>query len=285
MNHLTKSSEKMRFAFVVSSGLGYQIPDLFQNDASFKEFENALQIIKQNRFQGVELNLHFDDQRRLSRIKRSVDDSGLKLAAVGTGLIYARDHISFTDPNSHKRAQALSIIKNLLRFAASESAILIIGLVRGTLIQRAVGAEDRLRESLIECDSEAEKCGTKIALEAINRYETNLLNTADDVVNVIEKENLSSTGLLLDTFHMNIEERSIADAIRDHASRIAHFHIADSNRYSPGFGHLQIEAFLQLLRELRYKGWVSAELLPKPSNMRAVADTAKFLKVHGLMDT
>jgi len=284
-NRLKKSREKMRFAFVVSSGLGYQIPDLFQNESSFKEFENALEIIKQNQFQGVELNLNFDDQQKFDRIKKSVDDSGLRLAAVGTGLLYARDHVSFTDPDSHKRAQALSITKKLLQFAASGNAILIIGLVRGALTQGIVGAEDRLREGLIECDSEAKKCGTKIALEAINRYETSLLNTANDVINIIEEENLTATGLLLDTFHMNIEERSIADAIRNHASRIAHFHIADSNRWPPGYGHLQIEIFLQLLRESGYKGWVSAELLPKPSNTRAVSDTAKFLKAHSFMDT
>jgi sugar phosphate isomerase/epimerase len=120
-------------------------------------------------------------------------------------------------------------------------------------------------------------------LEAINRYETPLLNTARDVVALIEEERLAATGLLLDTFHMNIEEASMAETIRKYISRIAHFHIADSNRWPPGHGHLKVEDSLRLLEALGYDGWVSAETLPKPDNARAVVDTAHFLRTHNFI--
>jgi sugar phosphate isomerase/epimerase len=270
----------MRFAFVISPSLGYRIPNLFESDSSFVEFENALQILKQHEFDGVELNLNFDDRQRLNRIKKSIDDAGLKLAALGTGLLYARDRLSLTDPDSNKRAKPLSIIKELVRFASEEHAVVVIGLVRGTLPQDAQVAEKLLREALIECDATAKKYGTKIALEAINRYETSLLNTADDAFRLIEKENLSATGLLLDTFHMNIEERSILGTLHDLASKIVHFHIADSNRWPPGYGHLKVEDLLNCLAGSGYNGWVSAETLPKPNNVQAVVNTAQFLKNH-----
>jgi sugar phosphate isomerase/epimerase len=132
----------------------------------------------------------------------------------------------------------------------------------------------------MQCDREAKENGIRIALEAINRYETNLLNTASDAVTLIEKEKLAATGLLLDTFHMNIEEQSICDTIRNAAPRIVHFHIADSNRWPPGHGHLKIDDLLRILEDSGYTEWVSAETLPRPNNTKAVTETAEFLKTH-----
>jgi sugar phosphate isomerase/epimerase len=136
---------------------------------------------------------------------------------------------------------------------------------------------------LIECDSIAGHYGTQIALEALNRYETPFLNTARDVSSFIESSKLTSTGILLDTFHMNIEEQSIEETISNYISKIVHFHIADSNRWPPGYGHLKIENLLGLLKESGYDGWVSAETLPMPSSIEAVRDTSKFLRLHHFM--
>ena len=273
----------MHFSFVVSGGLGYKIEDLFHNESSFDEFEKALYSIKDHGFEGVELNLGFDDQNRLGRIKAAVDESGLKLAAVGTGMIYVKQRLSFTDNDPDKRARALAIVKNLIHFASGEHAIVIIGLVRGSPSQHDKSTDDHLHESLKQCDRVANENNVRIALEAINRYETSLVNTAADAAQIIEQEKLTATGLLLDTFHMNIEEQSIIDSIRNNAPRIVHFHIADSDRWPPGHGHLEIPTLLSILEGSGYKGWVSAETLPKPDNTRAVTNTAEFLKTHKLI--
>jgi sugar phosphate isomerase/epimerase len=216
----------------------------------------------------------------LSRIRESINGQGLRLAAVGTGLVYAKNKLSFTEPDSAKREKALQVVKALLRFASSEHAVLVIGLVRGAPSGDVESAGKLLRGSLVECDRAAVEYGGRIALEAINRYETPLLNTASAVAALIEEEGLDATGLLLDTFHMNIEEVSIEETIRKYATRIAHFHIADSDRWPPGHGHLTVEKYLGLLEGLGYDGWVSAEPLPKPDNRSAVASTAHYLKTH-----
>jgi len=273
----------MRFSFVVSGGLGYKIEDLFHNESSFDEFEKALHSIRQQGFEGVELNLGFDEEHELGRIKTAVDESGLKLAAVGTGMVYAMQRLSFTDNDPDKRSKALAIVKNLIHFASDEHAIVIIGLVRGSPSQHDKLTDDHLRESLKKCDRAANENNIRIALEAINRYETSLLNSAADVAHIIEQERLTATGLLLDTFHMNIEEQSIIDSIRNNAPRIVHFHIADSDRWPPGHGHLEIATLLRVLDGSGYNGWVSAEILPKPNNSQAVTNTAEFLKAHKLM--
>jgi sugar phosphate isomerase/epimerase len=268
----------MRFSFVVSGGLGYHIPDLFENDSSFMEFEKALEILRKYGFTGVELNLSFDEKKLLSRIADSIRQQGLRLASVGTGLIYLRRGFSFTNPDSTKRDKAIAIVNELIRFASGEHAIVVIGVVRGT--SGEVDASKLLRKSLVECDKTASEYKVRLALEAINRYETSLLNTATEVVEVIQDEGLTATGLLLDSFHMNIEEISIEATIRKYCSRIAHFHIADSNRWPPGCGHLKVEGQLRLLEQLGYDGWVSAETLPKPDNAEAVKETARFLTMH-----
>ena len=273
----------MRYSFVVSSGLGYQIPHLFKNDSSFLEFEKVLQLLREQGFTGVELNLGSDEQRALSRIRESINEQGLQLAAVGTGLVYAQRGLSLTDSDPAKRGKALEVVKGLLRFASSEHAVVVIGLVRGAPSGDIDAASKLLREILVECDQAAREYGGRIALEAINRYETPLLNTAKDAVTLIQEEQLAATGLLLDTFHMNIEEVSPNETIREFARKIVHFHIADSNRWPPGHGHLKLDDTLHVLEESGYQGWVSTEALPKPSNIEAVEATARFLRTHNLM--
>jgi sugar phosphate isomerase/epimerase len=257
--------------------LGYQIPNLFCTPDSFVEFEKALKLFSDNGFEGVELNLNLDDERLLARIESALEKSELKLAAVGTGLLYAVDKLSFTDPDPSKRIETVSKVTKLIRFAAEHQAVVIVGLVRGTGSFESEENVTALRECLQACDAEASCCNGKIALEAINRYETKSLNTAEHVARFIDDSGLKATGILLDTFHMNIEERSIESTIRSYVDRIAHFHIADSNRWPPGYGHLDIRGQLRILTELDYQGWVSAEALPRPSSIDSVVATAKYL--------
>src|SRR5208282_1135411 len=122
MQHPHESRESMRFSFLVSQMLGYQIPNLFCTPESFVEFEKALKLLSENGFEGVELNLNLDNEQALARIGKALEKSELKLAAVGTGLLYAVDKLSFTDPDPSKRFEAVSKVKKLIRFAAEHHA-------------------------------------------------------------------------------------------------------------------------------------------------------------------
>jgi sugar phosphate isomerase/epimerase len=104
--------------------------------------------------------------------------------------------------------------------------------------------------------------GPLIALEALNRYETHLLRTladADQLRRLIDSPNVL---LMADVFHMNIEEDSIADALRDHGEHIVHVHLADSQRREPGSGHLDFTAVFQALADNDYVGPLAMEFLP-----------------------
>jgi sugar phosphate isomerase/epimerase len=273
----------MRFSFVVSPWLGYQIPNLFSTPKSFQDFRVALKLLRECGFEGVELNLNSDKEPVLSKISGMIEEAELKVAAVGTGMLYAESKVSFIDTNPAKRAKAVSVFKGLVKFASAFQAPVIIGLVRGASPLSDDRTAAYLRDCVTQCDAAANKSQARLALEPINRYETQSLNTAKDAVEFIHQHRLSSTGLLLDSFHMNIEEEVIENTLDNYASKIVHFQIADSNRWPPGYGHLDVQRILNRLQELGYDGWVSAETLPKPTRVQAVRATADYLKRHGYL--
>ena len=86
----------------------------------------------------------------------------------------------------------------------------------------------------------------------------------------------SNVKLLLDAFHMNIEEVSIAAAIRQAGDLLGHFHAADSNRRAPGMGHVDYEEITTALHDVRYRGWLSAEVLPLPDDYSAARQAREF---------
>lgn len=115
----------------------------------------------------------------------------------------------------------------------------------------------------------AKEKGVKIFIEAINRYEINTMNTAGDVVDLIDEYELTNTFVHLDTFHMNIEEVNIAKAIELCGDKLGYIHFADSNRSYPGAGHIDFSKVIKALHHINYKGCISVECLPLPDRLHA----------------
>jgi sugar phosphate isomerase/epimerase len=93
------------------------------------------------------------------------------------------------------------------------------------------------------CLEEAERCGVQLCVEAIKRYEADFLNTAAEAVSFIEQFGSKQVGLLLDTFHMGIEEACLTGTIGKYAECLFDVHLADSNRLAPDWGHLDSPAY------------------------------------------
>ena len=113
-------------------------------------------------------------------------------------------------------------------------------------------------------------------VEPINRYETNFVNTVDEALGLVEELGEPSAKLLLDTFHMNIEERSMEDAVRTAGESLGYLHVSDSNRRAPGQGHLDFCLLLDALEEIAYQGMLVSEILPLPDDRWAAQLTAEF---------
>jgi sugar phosphate isomerase/epimerase len=235
--------------------------------ATFKgNLETNLGLIAALGYDGVELAIRDPKLVDLDDLVSLVQKQNLSVPAIGTGQAWGEEGLSFTDPDPAIRRAAIERIKSHIPLASCFQAVIIIGLVRG-IVKPGVDQEqamDWLIEALRECSQAARPFNLRLALEPINRYETTLINTAAQGLALIERVGAANFGLLLDTFHMNIEEPFIEESIRLCGDRVFHFHVADSNRWYPGAGHLNFKSILDELFAAGYQGYVSGEFLPKP---------------------
>ena len=116
-------------------------------------------------------------------------------------------------------------------------------------------------ESIREGGEYAATVGVDVALEPWNRYETYYLNRLEQAVELWRESGLQNGGVMGDTFHMNIEEASIADALRATDGLLVHVHLADSNRAVAGRGHTDFRPILQALLDVGYDGYLSFEVM------------------------
>jgi D-psicose/D-tagatose/L-ribulose 3-epimerase len=101
--------------------------------------------------------------------------------------------------------------------------------------------------------------GVRLGIEPINRFETSLLNTAEQALEVVERVDSPACGIMLDTFHMNIEEKDQAAAIRLVGERLVHVHACGSDRGTPGADHIAWPAIATALHDTGYDGAVVIE--------------------------
>lgn len=113
---------------------------------------------------------------------------------------------------------------------------------------------DRLVEGLQPLAEYAGERGVRLGIEPLNRFETSFLNTAAQVMEVVERVDSPAVGVHLDTFHMNVEEKDQAAAIRLVGDKLVHFHACGSDRGTPGADHIAWEAIVAALRDVDYNG-------------------------------
>lgn len=245
--------------------------------------ENATKISKMG-FDGIELAIRDPQLVNQSDLKSLLTELNLTVPAIGTGQAFGEEGLSFVNPDEEIRRKAIERIKAQMQLAESLGAMVIIGLIRG-FKDKEVSAhqtENWLVEALRECAQENER--VKLIIEPINRYECDLVCTVQEGMDLMEKVEYSNVGLLLDTFHMNIEEPSIYESIKLAKDRLYHFHIADSNRWYPGAGHLDFPKIMETLSHVGYQGYVSAEILPKPDPDTAAKNTIATMRRIGVIE-
>ncbi|MDY7080719.1 MAG: 5-keto-L-gluconate epimerase [Chloroflexota bacterium] len=274
----------MRLSIVLSTHTAQ-----FQAVAFKGDFETNVAKIAGWGYDGVELAIRDPGLVDGDELARAVSAHGLSVPAIGTGQAWGEEGLSFTDPDPAVRAAAIERTQAHVPFAAQTGAIIIVGLLRG-IVKPGVDhgqAMDWLVDALQQCCAAAQSFGSaqgkphtvRIALEPICRYETTLINNVAQGLELVERVGADNMGLLLDTFHMNIEEPVIEESIRACGDRIFHFHVADSNRWYPGAGHLDFTSILDTLFATGYEGFVSGEFMPLPD-----ADTAARLGIAFLRE-
>ena len=226
-------------------------------------------------FDAVEVFPPSADAPELNGLATLLSDHGLALAAMGTGAGWLREKLHLTLPDRSARGRARDFILSIIDVAAPLGAPAIIGSMQG----RHAGAVDAptatgyLADALEELGAYAATYGVPLVFEPLNRYETNLVNTVEVGVALLDSLTTRNVVLLADLFHMNIEERDIAAALRAGGGRIGHVHFVDSNRHAAGLGHTDFVPIAEALRDIAYTGFVSAEALPLPDPDQAAKAT------------
>lgn len=114
-------------------------------------------------------------------------------------------------------------------------------------------------KSMREIIKAAEDCGVTYCVEAVNRFEGCLINTAKEALDYAAQVDSPNIGVLLDTYHMNIEENSIGDAIRLVGDKLTSFHTGENNRTAPGRGHLDWDEIFGALADIGYRNRIVCE--------------------------
>jgi 5-keto-L-gluconate epimerase len=154
-----------------------------------------------------------------------------------------------------------------------------IGSFRGRILTNRDESLGLLAQILSEAGDFAQERGVLLAIEPLNRFESDLINTVGQGLAFLEQLDHPAVGLLVDTFHVNIEESSWTEPFRQAAAagKLFHVHLGDNNRLPPGQGLIDFRAILRTLGEIGYAGWLTAELLALPDPDAAARETLAYI--------
>lgn len=203
-------------------------------------------------------------------VRDSLYATGMQASAVASGAMAFAGGITLLHADIKVMNLARSRLHDLIDFAEAVGAPTVtVGSFRGRLAALGTStAEARLRlaDILLEGADYAATHSVRLAIEAINRYETDFIQTAAQGLDFVSSLDRAALGILLDTFHMNIEESSWDEPLRMvfKAGKLFHVHLGDNNRLPPGRGMIDFGQIVAILTELGYGGWLSAELFGRP---------------------
>ncbi len=251
----------MNFSIVVTTAESRFSAVAFRGDLT-----DNLARVKRLGYRGVELSFRDPKTVDVAGLKVLLEKHDLPVVALATGRSWGEDRLSFTDSDPAVRRRTSVRVAEYLDLARDLNAMVILGLIRGRIPDGVKPAVARrwARDAIRRAAEAGARHDIRLVIEPINRYETNFLYNIDETLAFLEEVDRPNVGILADTFHMNIEDASISGSLRRAGRSLFHVHVADSNRWAPGCGHLDFGEVLATLQAMRYSGYVSVECFPKP---------------------
>ncbi len=234
-------------------------------------------------YDGVEMSFVAGSDVGTERIARTAASLDLQVLC-STGLTPAMD---VSSPDADIRSAGIYHLKWCLDQAAALGSPILggvtyapwMGFPEGDLR----GHRERSAESLRTVAEHAATVGVDLCLEVLNRFESYMFNTVSDCLSFIEMVGHEAVAVELDTFHMNMEEDNLAEAVRQAAGKIGHVQVAANNRRAPQYGHIDWGAFQQALDDVGYQGWVVFETFPN-SEVQTGRDTYAWRDLYDNLD-
>ncbi len=236
------------------------------------EMEPLFRRIKQWGFDGVELFLSPEEPADIRAVRSLLERLGLERTTCS--VIPRQANPVSADPEV--RARAVEFIKTCVSRTAELGASLVCGPLYAAL--GVMTGKRRTEEewawavqALTAVARHAEQLGVTLCLEPLNRFETYFLNLDSDAARLVNEVGSPNIKIHYDTFHANIEEHHPAESLRAIARELGHVHLSENDRGTPGTGHVDWRAMLEVLKEIGYSGWLTIESFARPEPDLAAA--------------
>lgn len=231
-------------------------------------------------YDGADLFSDITDEDEARRVGRAFRRAGLEVAMM-VAIKLSENGVNLTEKDPARRSASVDAYKRQIDIAAAMGAARMpVGFLRGMRPEdmSPEAYDTLLAESLAAIASYAAGCGVEICVEPVNRYEINTLNSAAQAHRFLRKHPVPNVSLLLDAFHMNMEDAGIPQTIALCKGYIGHVHLPDNNRYACGSGCFDYDAILQALRLAGYDGYLSVEAFPVPDQKTCAEQSIATLR-------
>lgn len=224
-------------------------------------------------FDGVEIPVHEGDDAHYAKVRRALEDNGLKCTT--STAMPTEDHNAIS-PDETKRATAMDYMKFVLDRGAVLGAEALAGpfyqpLGKFTGEPPTDDERKRAEEFHREAADYAQERDIRLCVEFLNRFEAYFLNTMGDAAEHVRRVNHPNFGAMFDTFHANIEEKDPVQAVKDNIDTIKHVHICSNDRGAPGKGHIPFKDIIGALRAGGYDEWFTIESFGRAMPVLAAA--------------
>jgi 5-keto-L-gluconate epimerase len=233
-------------------------------------------------YDGVELMLKDPSMLDGAEIRRLLDKHGLGLVGLCSGQVFGEDGLGLIGPEPEVCRKGMERMKALVDFAAEHfgsGTMLNIGRSRGRADESdLVGSWRRAVVAFRELSDYALPKGIRLTLEPVNHHEVNYVFSTQDGIRMAREVDRPNFGLMLDTYHINIEDVNVYGSFREAKEYCWHVHYSDNNRRWPGNAHIDFPGITEVLREIGYDAYVSAEIVPLPDPDTAGRCTINYLR-------
>lgn len=214
-------------------------------------------------FDGIELVLPRPSATNMSL----AEELGSMLTNEGlgcTGSVALRQNENLIDDNQEVRERGGAYLRHWIDMCAALNCTILAGPIAGAF--EMYKGRGRNQEEWCRAVTElrgiadyAKRSNIVLGVEVVNRYETYFINTASDAVQLIKEVDRDNVKILLDTYHMNIEETDFYTPIKKCGQFLGHFHACENDRGAPGTGHIDWDGVFRALSEIHYEGWLVIE--------------------------
>ena len=229
-------------------------------------FGENLDILAGFGYDGVEISLRQPKDLDFGMLRKIVEMRGLEVAAIHTAAIGFQDKIWLCHPDQSIREEGMTRLKGAIDAASFFGVEVVIGSFRGQLSDGEAKEESVkwMYDAFKEGSDYAEKKKTRILFEPQTRFYINFGFTTQDGLKFVGEINSPGMGIMLDTFHMNIEDVSFSKSIFESKEHLGYLQVSDSNRRYPGGGHIPFREIISSLKAINYNGYLTLQVVMEP---------------------